>query len=128
MEINYVDPNTAAENAGNVLPSREKFDYIRDELLHVKGFKKVYFNKQFNRLGGYLMNGDTQPAVVVSLSPLIISAYSDEMDGVLFLKFPDALADMYGLSVGARLVTSNIYIPGNKPVKDVYAGPYYMGN
>ena len=128
MEINYVDPNTAAENAGNVLPSREKFDYIRDELLHVKGFKKVYFNKQFNRLGGYLMNGDTQPAVVVSLSPLIISAYSDEMDGVLFLKFPDALADMYGLSVGARLVTSTIYIPGNKPVKDVYAGPYYMGN
>ena len=35
---------------------------------------------------------------------------------------------MYGLSVGTRLVTSNIYIPGNKPVKDVYAGPYYMGN
>ena len=126
MEKVYVDPNSMAENAGDVAVSREKFNDLRDNILKVSPLKKFYFNKQFKRLVQYVENGDTQPAVVVSTSPLIISAYSDEMDGVLFLKFPDILAEKYSLTVGSRLVTSNVYFQGRKVAKEIIAGPNYL--
>jgi len=126
MEKNYVDPNSMAENAGNVTVSREKFNDLRDNILKVSALKKIYFNKQFKRLGQYLANGDTQPAVVVSTAPLVIAAYSDELDGVLFLKYPDILAEKYSLTLGSRLVTSNVYFPGTKVTKEIITGPNYL--
>lgn len=124
---NYVDPNSHAENAGGITLSREKYDFLRDNILKLSGLKKAYFNKQAKRMGQYLKNGDTQPAVVVSESPFIIAVYSDELDGVQFVKFPEVLAEMYNLHTGSRLVCSNVYTPGTKPVRDIKAGPGYLG-
>lgn len=53
---------------------------LRDDVLKVPFLKKGYYNRQFERINQYLAYGDTQPAVVSSLNPLVISAYSDEMD------------------------------------------------
>ena len=60
-------------------------------------------------LSRILKTGDTQPAIVVSVSPFIVSQYSDEFDCVIFLKFPDAFAQRYCLSAGSRLVSSCFY-------------------
>ncbi len=123
---NYVDPNTYAENAGNVELSEEKFRQVRDKILKISFFDKAQYNSNFERINDYMMNGDTQPAVVYSVNSLIISAYSDEMDGVVFLEFPDELAEMYNLQKGTRLVTSNVYKYGSKAVKDINAGAGYL--
>lgn len=55
-------------------------------------------------LADQLMNGDLQPAVVVSEKPLIVAVYSDEFDGVLLLRYPDRLAEAYQLRAGERTV------------------------
>lgn len=123
---NYVDPASMAENAGAVRLSREKFAELRDDILKVSGAKKAYFNKQYKRISQYLQNGDTQPAVVASVSPLIVSAYSDEMDAVVFLRFPDELTAKYGLQAGTRLVTSCVYTSGDKIAKDLRPGQRYL--
>ncbi len=122
---NYIDENSMASNPGAVCLSREKFKELRDKILRVNPLKKIYFNKQFRRIDQYLRNGDTQPAVVLSISPLIISVYSEDMDAVLFLKFPEELASKYGLSVGSRLVSSNVYFEGTKLAKDIQTGTGY---
>lgn len=122
---NYVNENSMASNPGAVCLSREKFKELRDKILRVNPLKKIYFNKQFKRIDQYLRNGDTQPAIVVSVSPLIISVYSEDMDAVLFLKFPEELAAKYGLSVGARLVSTNVYFEGTKLAKDIQTGTGY---
>lgn len=121
----YVDSNTRAENAGNAELSKEKFKQIRDKILKVSFISKMQYNNNFNRINDYMINGDTQPAIVYSVNPLIISAYSDEMDGVVFLEFPDVLAEMYNLKTGSRLVTSNIYKYGSKIAKDINIGSNY---
>ncbi|MDE5754270.1 MAG: hypothetical protein K2H89_07000 [Oscillospiraceae bacterium] len=123
---NYVDPNSFASNPGEVCLSEHKFAQLRDDILHLSFLKKLYYNKQFRRINQYLLNGDTQPAIVVSVNPLIISAYSDEMDAVVFLRFPEKLADIYHLSTGMRLVTSNIYFEGDKIAKDIQTGDEYL--
>lgn len=123
---NYVDSNTVAENAGGVRLSEEKFAQVRDEILKLSFIKKMYCNKQFQRINDFMVHGDTQPAVVYSVNPLIISAYSDEMDGVVFLEFPDELAEMYNLRAGMRLVTSNVYKVGMKVSKDITVGSGYL--
>lgn len=122
---NYVDENSMASNPGAFCLSMEKFKELRDKILKVNPLKKIYFNKQFRRIDQYLRNGDTQPAVVVSLSSFVISVYSEDMDAVLFLKFPEELAAKYGLSTGSRLVSSNIYFEGAKIAKDIHTGVGY---
>lgn len=122
----YVSSNTRASNPGKCKLSKVKFAKLRDEILCLKGLKKAHFTNQFNRINDYLMNGDTQPAVVVSLSPLIVSAYSDEMDAVIFLQFPEKLAELYSLEVGTRLVTSNVYHVNFKKAKDITVGSEYL--
>lgn len=123
---NYTDPTTFAENSGNVKLSETKFAQVRDDILKLSGLEKSNYNSNFERINEFIMEGDTQPAVVYSVAPLIISAYSDEMDGVVFLEFPDQLTEMYDLQKGTRLVTSNMYKYGNKPVKDINAGDDYL--
>ncbi|MDO5559859.1 MAG: hypothetical protein Q4F95_09710 [Oscillospiraceae bacterium] len=124
----YVDPNSMAENAGGVFLSKKKFKELRKDILKLSPLRTIYYNKQFNRISQYLLDGDTQPAIVKSVSPLIVSAYSDEMDAVVLLRFPDALSAKYNLVPGSRLVTSNVYSVRPKMAKDITPGDNYLGN
>ena len=57
----------------------------------------------------HLMYGDSRAAVVVSLSPLLVAAYTDELDCVAMLRFPDELVTEYKLVRYSRLLTTNTY-------------------
>ena len=78
-----------------------------------------------------LMNGDLQPAVVVSEKPLIVAVYSDEFDGVLLLSFPDRLAGEYGLKAGERTVAVVSYFEkafAHQGLEmDIFPGPEQTG-
>jgi hypothetical protein len=76
----------------------------------------------------HLLYGDSRAAVVHSVKPLVVAAYSDEIDGVLLLSFPDATAEEHRLRPGARLLTVNTY--GNRDeglLPDLVAGPNSSG-
>ncbi|MBO6113652.1 MAG: hypothetical protein J6P57_01210 [Lachnospiraceae bacterium] len=108
--------------------SKKKFKYIRDKLIVISPKVKKAYNNQFDRIDEFLSCGDTQPAIVKSVEPLIISAYSDELDAVIFLRFPDVLVDKYKLKIDDRLVTSNIYeryVDGFE--KDISPGDFWLG-
>jgi len=71
----------------------------------------------------HLLVGDSRAAIVVSVSPSIIAAYSDEFDCVALLKFSDIITSMYNLHLNKRLLTVNCYGRGAKVVSDLQNGP-----
>lgn len=79
------------------------------------------------RIAEHLRNGDARAAVVASVRPLRVAAYSDEFDAVALLAFPNPLADELGLRAGDRLVTVNNYERSAVPQRDVVSGPAATG-
>ena len=73
----------------------------------------------------HLMAGDSRAAVVMSTNPLLVAAYTDELDAVAILQFPDSLVKEHGLKVGSRLLTVNVYPQAKVP--DMELGPKNLG-
>jgi hypothetical protein len=70
-----------------------------------------------------LQQGDCRAAVVVSLEPLLVAAYSDEFDAVVVLRFPSRLAACHDLSHGTRLITVSNYERSISRQTDFRLGP-----
>lgn len=132
-------PSTPTREARASIPGNAKFSYKKyypiRRLLFSKFGSFSKFGEKFKsdmRIQGVaqlLMFGDTQPAIVCSAEPLLVAAYSDEMDAVVMLKFPSELVSMYDLRIGTRLVTSNYYAPKNEPfAKDIFVGEDHSNN
>ena len=54
-------------------------------------------------------DGDLQPAVVLSIDPLLVACYNDEFDAVVLLWFPTEVGRARGWQPGTRLLTVNAY-------------------
>ena len=80
-------------------------------------------NADVARMADHLQNGDSRAAVVVSTAPLLVSAYTDELDCVALLRFPEDFVRDYELSVGSRLLTVNRYGGGGPLARDLENGP-----
>lgn len=70
----------------------------------------------------HLLCGDSRAAMVISINPLLVAAYTDEFDCVAILKFPDRLISEYSLKVYDRLLTINLYERGENLVEDLEHG------
>ena len=74
-------------------------------------------------LADHLKHGDSRAAVVVSVSPLLVAAYTDEMDCVVVLRFPAEFVAEFGLEVRSRLLTVNRYFADVPLATDLTEGP-----
>ena len=124
-----------AENSGNAKFSNKKYYQIRALIFSKFGsFKslgeKMRADMRIQYVAEVLKNGDTQPAIVASSDPFLVSAYSDEMDAVVMLEFPKELMEKYRLSVGSRLVASCVYGEGgpSDTVDDIFPGEGCTGS
>jgi hypothetical protein len=77
---------------------------------------------QLGYLRDHLNRGDSRAAIVASVQPLVVAAFSDELDAVILIEFPDALVQKYKLSVGDHLVASWIYPRLRRPAPDIAIG------
>ena len=74
----------------------------------------------------FMLEGDVQPAIVISLDPLLVACYSDELDAVTVQYLPSELIPKLKLQMYSKLLTVNGY--GKRPTKDVTLGPNALGN
>ena len=116
---------TKAENQANVKFSYKKYYSFRNRI-NTKFSGRFYSDMQIENVMRALLYGDTQPAMVVSTEPLLIAAYSDEMDAVIMLRFPSELVEQYELTPGARLTTSSVYFSGERVAADIFVGERYL--
>ena len=113
-----------AENQANVKFSHKKYYSFRNKI-NTKFSEKFYSDMQIEFVSRALCFGDTQPAVVLSVEPLMIAAYSDEMDAVVMLRFPSEFVEKYNLAPSMRLTTSNVYFTGPRCAEDIFVGEDY---
>ena len=122
-----------ASDPGNVRLSLRKLKRLCPEIYGIGGLVWTMYYLAVHKdipswnMETILKKGDSRAAVVVRTSPLLVAAYTDELDCVALLKFDDALTDEYGLSIGSRLLSVNIYTPrtlGFFVQRDLIPGPY----
>ena len=119
----YLDDNTEASNPGGVSLHKRKLKLFKQELGFFDRIQQRFLSPNA-LLKEHLMLGDSRAAVVVSTSwGLIIAAYTDELDCVALLEFPEKYIKLYNLSVGSHLLTINTYVEGNFHVPDLIRGP-----
>ena len=72
-----------------------------------------------------LIHGDSRAAMVINLDPLIVAAYTDEIDCVALLEFPSPpnLVERHNLEVGSRLLSVNRYENEKMMGEDLFPGP-----
>ncbi len=116
---------TYAENQANVKFSYKKYYSFRNRI-NTKFSGRFYSDMQIENVMRVLLYGDTQPALVMSTEPLLVAAYSDEMDAVVMLRFPSEFVGKYQLTAGSRLTTSNFYSGGDQIASDVFVGEKYL--
>ena len=117
--------STHADNPGKVKFSYKKYYSFRNRI-NTKFSGRFYSDMQIENVMKVLLYGDTQPALVVSTEPLLIAAYSDEMDAVVMLRFSSEFVEKYQLTVGTRLTTSNFYFGGDRVASDIFVGENYL--
>ncbi len=127
--MSYLASFYSSASIPGMLPmSKEKYKQILHDFLKLNVFQENEMITNFPFINENFIYGDTQPAIVVSLSPLVISAYSDELDAVLFLKFPKELVSLYDLHEGMRLTAANSYPSAKSLSKDIFPGQNYNGH
>ena len=115
-----------AEHPARILISAVKYNTLRRRIASTvleKGRLDAY--RFF--MADQLMNGDLQPAEVVSVKPFVIAVYAKAFDGVLLLSFPDQLAEESALKPGQQLAATACYFAepfsGQGVGVDIFPGP-----
>lgn len=128
MRIKSLNTNTYATSPGSVSVSDIKLKMLRPDLYGfaslllgmIKTFRRGYSERR--QIKEHLLFGDSQPAIVMSRNPLIIAAYSDDIDCIVLLRFPDIYTEIYNLDVKSKLISVNTYGKGDTFQKDIIPG------
>ena len=98
---------------GNYNPGKFKMDkkFVKQLRPEVYSFKQgfVDLGDVASMLKYSMKKGDTEPAVVVSVEPLLVACYAADMDAVALLCLPTEYGMLRNYQVGTRLLTVNSY-------------------
>ncbi|MEC9396730.1 MAG: hypothetical protein VYE40_10370 [Myxococcota bacterium] len=130
-----LDNESQASIEGGLSLSREKLLALEPGL---RGWRGKLFDMRLSLGSGqkltaidvfseHLRFGDVGPAIVASVEPLRVAAYANELDAIVMLSFPLALAQ--DLSEGDRLIAVCTYAPmqGEGYARDLIPGPKSSG-
>lgn len=133
MKIKTLDKSTYSTCPGGLTLSNRKLKELRPELYGLLGLicrikdKRDFGFTQIRRIKEHIYFGDSQPAIVLSIDPLIIAAYSEDLDCIIPIKFPKIYAKKYKLKEKSRVLTINTYVRTENPDKDIILGKNHSG-
>lgn len=103
------DDRTAASDPVRIRVSRKKLDALGvGECLG-----RALTTQDLDTIQSILWRGDSRAALVTSVRPFRVAAYTDELDAVAILESPPDVRR--GFSVGDRLLTVNVYAREHPP-------------
>jgi uncharacterized protein (TIGR02996 family) len=124
----FMDDNTAASEPGLIQLSPAKLKRLRPDFFGLRAAFSPDAGAYKRYLAEHLMGGDSRAAIVVSIDPLRIAAYTDELDCIAMLGFDTAFVSDYDLKPGSRLLTVNTYGDRHPMSKDLIPGPGDLKN
>ncbi len=125
QRMRFHDETTTASNPVAVEVSDAR---LRAPCPHLHGAFRLHVDNRKVRAVNieHMQFGDRRAAVVVSVEPLIVAAYTDELDCVALLRF-DREFPHEPLEVGSRLLTVNTYGEGDLHQPDLFPGQRASG-
>jgi hypothetical protein len=127
--MKYHDNRSYATNPLSLTLSLEK---LRDLSPEMTGFRGLLSRLAWwlsgkphlvEVLKEHIRRGDSQPAVVVETQPFLVAAYSEDLDCVAILRFPDRFVGEYGLQARSKLISVNTYGRAKRYQRDLIPGP-----
>jgi hypothetical protein len=115
------DDSTYASDPIPVEVADERLQRFCPELYGWSG-RKAQHKRLREIIFEHMSFGDSRAAVVVSDDPLLVAAYTDELDCVAILRFV-LRPQIPELPVGSRLITVNTYKRGPRLDGDLFPGP-----
>jgi hypothetical protein len=128
-----IDPSTYATLPGGVGLSHRKAAVLHPEYFDQKGLQILAVWKtlaapiESEKLEQWLRHGDCNPAIVCSLDPLLVSAYSEDLDCVAMLLFDSRVRAAFSPSPNQRLLSVNVYFTSGD-ARDLSRGPLAYPN
>jgi hypothetical protein len=120
----YHNDNSFASDPGHIRLSDEKLRQFHPEFYGFRSWISALARASRGRIAEHMELGDSRAAVVINLDPLLVAAYTDEMDDSAVLRFDASVKAQYpGLRVASRLLTVNTYSLGGRLVPDLINGP-----
>jgi hypothetical protein len=117
----YHDDSTYATDPVPVVVDDRRLRLFCPQLFGWSGRKAE--NKRLRGIiSEHMRFGDSRAAVVVSSNPLLVAAYTDELDCVSILRFAPGMP-IPELPIGWRLLTVNTYKRGKDLDADLFPGP-----
>lgn len=115
-----------AFNPGLFKLNKKKLKDLRPQIFGLRlGQKNI---DTWQNIHTQLNDGDIQPALVMSASPLLVACYADDMDAVAMHCFPEELGRKLGWTPGRQLIVTAAY---NRPLmkanRDLDCGPRSSG-
>lgn len=128
--LQFGETRGSASNRGCLSASDAKLRRLHPEIYGIRGLlhkwlypgRGVTAHEAREVTRRRLEVGDGRAAVVLSVEPLLIAAYSDDMDCVAILRFDSWLTQTYGLKRGSRLLTVNTYDDTGPVARDLAEG------
>lgn len=109
--IKYYDKRSRASNAGKVTVSPARLSELEPMLAPPPPtlFSDHTYTILMETITEHMRVCDARAAVVVELNPLLVASYSDDLDAVVILQFPQWLVKTHKLEVGSRLLAVNSF-------------------
>ncbi len=124
----YLDDEIVASDPARVPLSRRRYRRLRgvtgifwELLTRLVGTRYVKYLEE------HLWHGTYGAALVVSRSPLLVAAYTEDIDCVVMLHFPEWVAREHRLEEGSRLLAVCVYPPADEVARDIEPGPGNSG-
>ena len=123
----YHDDSTKPSDPGNVTLARSRLTPWRADSLFNRIAGRLIGDEFAAMVDEHLLLGDSRAAVVASVSRLLVAAYTDELDCIVMLGFPQEFVLRFDLRVGTRLLTVNTYMKQPSIAPDLIPGPGAVG-
>ncbi len=119
-----IDPRSAASDPGNLKLSLARLKRLEPDLF-LPWRERGLLQRRLAILGvrEQLRLGDSRAALVISVRPLRVAAYTDEFDCSVVVELPAHVAADLELSVGTRLLAVHTYASSGPCAADLVPGP-----
>lgn len=119
----YHDDSALASDPVHIHLARERFRQLFPPRMVLPNRSGRVGSSFEERLEEHMQMGDSRAAVVYSVEPFLVAAYTDELDCGVLLSFSDLVRRRFDhLEPGDRLLTINTYVRGRQVVRDLWNG------
>lgn len=119
--------HTDVGHPGHLSLAPDKLQAFKEHMGFLEKLMSALTSIPASKLAAHLQSGGSRAALVLHVQPeVLVAAYSEELDCVAILRFPQFVRRFYPLESGTRLLTVNTYGEGSTRARDLHKGPQQL--